>query len=153
MSMNREEVVSKLSTKGGGQFTTIVLDRVELIGGKREGREVRKVSQYQVLAHAMYANRKPVAQAVEAGLRAEPEVPSWAEAFVLDGVRLWRHRGNGTEYLPLPLVDSFHKVDYFDIATGEAIDPATLKLPKKSPLKEGQVPFAACKLENITVIK
>jgi hypothetical protein len=151
--MTTNEVLNALNAKGPGQFVTIVLDRIELIGGKREGREVRKVSTYQVQAHVLYANRKPVQQAVEEGLRAAPVLPSWVDPVIVDGVRLWEHKTTKVQYLPLPMVGMSKKSEYFDPATGEPIDPATLKLPKKAPLKEGQVPFAACKLDNISTIR
>jgi hypothetical protein len=79
-------------------------------------------------------------------------MPSWADQVEYDGVRLWVHKQTGEQYLPLPLVDSFHKVEYSDPDSGVKIDPATLKLPKKQPLKEGQALFAACKLVNIAHI-
>lgn len=150
--MEINKVLDALNGKSPGQFVTIVLDRVERIGGKVAGRDVRKVSTYQVQAHVLYANRKPVKEAVEEGLRAAPVVPSWVDPVVIDGVRLWEHKTTRVQYLPLPVIGMNRKAEYFDPETGAVIDPATLKLPKRSPLKEGQVPFAACKLENISEI-
>jgi hypothetical protein len=150
--METKQVVQTLADKKPGQFITIKLDRVERIGGKKEGRDVRKLSTYQVQVKVSYANRQPVREAIEQGLRDEPTMPSWADQVEYDGVRLWVHKQTGEQYLPLPLVNSFHKVEYSDPDSGVKIDPATLKLPKKQPLKEGQVPFAACKLVNITHI-
>jgi len=150
--METKQVVQTLADKKPGQFITIKLDRVERIGGKKEGRDVRKLSTYQVQVKVSYANRQPVREAIEQGLRDEPTMPSWADQVEYDGVRLWVHKQTGEQYLPLPLVDSFHRVEYSDPDSGVKIDPATLKLPKKQPLKEGQVPFAACKLVNITHI-
>lgn len=150
--METKQVVQTLADKKPGQFVTIKLDRVERIGGKKEGRDVRKLSTYQVQVKVSYANRAPVREAIEQGLRDEPALPSWADQVEYDGVRLWVHKETGEQYLPLPLVNSFHKVEYSDPDSGAKIDPATLKLPKKQPLKDGQVPFAACKLANITHI-
>jgi len=150
--METKQVVQTLADKKPGQFITIKLDRVERIGGKKEGRDVRKLSTYQVQVKVSYANRQPVREAIEQGLRDEPTMPSWADQVEYDGVRLWVHKQTGEQYLPLPLVDSFHRVEYSDPDSGVKIDPATLKLPKKQPLKEGQAPFAACKLVNITHI-
>lgn len=150
--METKQVVQTLADKKPGQFITIKLDRVERIGGKKEGRDVRKLSTYQVQVKVSYANRQPVREAIEQGLRDEPTMPSWADQVEYDGVRLWVHKQTGEQYLPLPLVNSFHRVEYSDPDSGVKIDPATLKLPKKQPLKDGQVPFAACKLVNITHI-
>lgn len=150
--METKQVVQTLADKKAGQFVTIKLDRVERIGGKKQGRDVRKLSTYQVQVKVSYANRQPVREAIEQGVRDEPALPSWADQVEYDGVRLWVHKETSEQYLPLPLVNSFHKVEYLDPDSGAEIDPSTLKLPKKQPLKEGQVPFAACKLANITHI-
>ncbi len=141
--MELNEVVAKLAAKRGGQFTTITLDRIVKVGK----REVRKVSRYQVLAHALYVNCAPVREAIEQGLRGKPETPDWAEVFEVEGVRLWKHKVNGTMYLPVPTIGTNRKSDYFDPTTGEAIDRSTLSLPKSEPTI-----FTSCKIINIVSI-
>jgi hypothetical protein len=150
--MELSTVIEKLTAKRGGQFTTIVLDRIERFGGKKEGRDVRVISRYQVLAHAIYANCATVREAVEQGDRQPPQLPNWAEAREIGGVRFWIHKTSGEIYLPVPTIGTNRRKNFYDPVTGTEIDKAELNIKPKPAPKEGQAPFTACNIVNIASI-
>ena len=127
---------------------------------------VEKESHYQG-QFTDYSRRAAVREAVEAGERDAPELPSYVEeSFFVGDVRFWRGKEKdgkpGQEYFPMPVTGNKAKVTWYlngescNYDAVEAILTAADKI-KEQPTKEelagkGQVPFNAIKLENIVAI-
>lgn len=114
-----------------------------------KGKVLRKFSKATVRTGVSFANLTAVKDAIEAGERGEVgSLPDWQEwglfPFIL------RHKGNGTEYLRLTLVDGSPIVSRYEV-DGVEVDAATFyaMLPKQS----GERPLIiSIKLANLVSI-
>lgn len=112
-----------------------------------KGKVLRKFSKATVRTGVSFANLTAVKDAIEAGERGEVgSLPSWQEwasfPFIL------RHKGNGTEYLRLTLVEGSPIVSRYEV-DGVEVDAATFyaMLPKQS---DGDRPLViSVKLANL----
>jgi hypothetical protein len=112
-----------------------------------KGKVLRKFSKATVRTGVAFANLTAVKDAIEAGERGEVgSLPSWQEwaafPFIL------RHKGNGTEYLRLTLIEGSPIVSRYEV-DGVEVDAATFysMLPKQS---DGERPLIlSVKLANL----
>mgnify|MGYP000881272647 CR=1 FL=1 len=109
--MNVTEIARILSAKQGGSFYSVKVNRP---GKVRKGvaDNITKVSVFQGML-AEYSNRKPVKDAVEAGERDAPAMPTWAESVEIEGMRFWRNVKNGNLYLPVCVTGNPSKAQWF----------------------------------------
>lgn len=157
--MTANEIATILSAKRGGSFFTVQTARPAKV---RKGVEavIVKTSVMQGMI-ADYANRKAVREAIEAGDRDAPEMPSWAEAVEIGGVRFWRNLKSGAHYLPVVLSGNKARSEWTMDGQAVSVDDIrelllaseTAPKPSKDDLADkGQVPFIAVGVDNITAI-
>lgn len=132
-----------------GQFTSAEWVSEPKTLAAHKGKVLRKFSKAVVRTGVAFANLTAVKDAIAAGEREEVgSLPSWQEwasfPFIL------RHKGNGTEYLRLTLVEGSPIVSRYEV-DGVEVDASTFyaMLPKQS----GERPLIlSVKLENIVSI-
>lgn len=167
--MKKQEIINALAARQAASFCRVVVNRpVEVLSKLAEqAGDIRKETEYK-LQLAIYARRKPVKDAVDAGQRDAPELPSHiAKAEIAgNGLKFWIGH-SGQEYLALPVfgdnanfkvkwtrngkpvkVESI--VGYLTSAEKREITRAsTEKLEKES---QGQAVARGVKLENVKEI-
>jgi len=154
--MTVETIAQILAAKQGGSFYSVKVNRP---GKVRKGvaDNITKVSVFQGML-AEYSNRKPVKDAVEAGERDTPIMPTWAESVEIEGMRFWRNVKTGQHYLPVCVTGNPSKAQWF--RNGEAVTLEQIKdnllaseyatKPTKEETEEkGQALFVAVSVENI----
>jgi hypothetical protein len=151
--MKPEEAAALIAKRKPGQVFTVYYARKPKT--KKSAPEILKVGKVQG-QYCDYAARTPVKMAIKEGLRGEPSLPKYAESVVIGGVRFWRNKNNGKYYLPIVLFNVNFKPDWYvgdKKVDEEAVKPYLLatEFHTSSP-KQGQVPFIAMDLENITKI-
>lgn len=110
--------------------------------------------------NADYAARKAVREAVEAGEREAPVLPSYVtEVFTEGGVKFWRGK-NGSVYFPVPVTNAGTPTWEMDGAQVQKCDIEHLLLAseksapadKEDLADKGQVPFIGVNIDNIIAI-
>ena len=160
--MTQNEISQNIGTKPAGTFFTFTVDRPCKVRKSAGNVEVRKVSKLQGMTKVNYANRAPVKNAVAAGLRDEPELPSHIEKSFTEGnVRFWQGK-NGEVYLPICLnTQNVAQVQYFldgRLSDKQTVTPLVLASEvATSPTKEttedkGQAQFIGVNIKNIKAI-
>ena len=157
--MTVSQIASILTAKQGGSFYSVKVNRP---GKVRKGVEekITKVSVFQGML-AEYSNRKPVKDAVVAGERDAPTMPTWAESIEIEGMRFWRNVKNGNLYLPVCVTGNPSKAQWY--RNGEPVNLDDVKdnllaseyapKPSKEETEEkGQALFVAVSVENIESI-
>lgn len=154
--MQINEIAKRLENRQPGTFFTVKMRRPAKV---RKGvtDQIEKESEaYAQLCD--YAARKPVREAVEAGERDAPELPSHiAEVFRIGAVRFWRGH-NGKVYLPC-VVNGGPTAKATWLRNGEPVDKAEIEpmllaseTAKRTEPKEGQAAFFGVSIENILEI-
>ena len=158
--MNAESIASNLSNRKN-QFFTVKVRRPAKIRKSLPAPKIEKESVFQGLL-CDYHRRAPVKDAVEAGDREAPVLPSHiTEVYHIDGVKFWKGR-DGTEYFPMPISGNKPKVTWladgtevpFDDIKQYLLASETSPNPTKEETEEkGQVLFCSIKLENILEVR
>jgi hypothetical protein len=157
--MTEQEIAKILLARKRGQFFSV---RVNRPGKVRKGvsDNITKVSVVQGIL-AEYSNRKPVREAVESGLREAPEMPSWAESVIVEGLRFWRNIKTGQHYLPVAITGNPAKPQWYrngepvtldDIRENLLASELAQKPTKAETEAKGQAQFIAVGVENIEAI-
>jgi hypothetical protein len=155
--MEINEISQILSQRGAGQAFTVEMIRP---GKVRKGtaQDIQKHSVFQG-QHCDYANRSPVREAIEAGVRGEPELPGHvAYSFVEDGVRFWQGK-NSEVYLPVVIFDGHNKVTWY--SNGVEVSKSDIAMyllasensKPKDNTDKGQVPFVGINIKHILDIR
>ena len=159
--MQVEEIVRKLNDRQKGQIFTVVVERPADVY-KTVTDTIVKRSEFQGQL-CDYARRAPVREAVEAGDREAPELPSHIkESFEVEGIKFWRNKNEKTIYLCIPNTGNPPKVEWF--LNGEPVSKDAIKHMLKAsetaskPSKEtveskGQALFFAPKVENVKEVR
>lgn len=115
--MNKTEIKKALSKRQAGSFCRVVVNRpaeVRLEWLETAG-EIRKETEYRFQL-TRYPHRKPVADAVKAGTRQPPKLPSWVARSEIapNGLKFWIGFNKQT-YLALPVFgeNSKFKVSWY----------------------------------------
>ena len=158
--MTTEQIASILSAKRGGTFYTVTVNRpAKVRKGVSDTIIKRSVMQGMM---ADYANRKAVREAVESGDRDAPEMPAWAESIEINGVRFWRNRNSGAEYLPVCITGNNARTTWFrngaevaleEIAEALLASEIKPRQDKDELADKGQVPFVAVTVGNIESVQ
>lgn len=155
------EISTALESRKGGQFVTVFISRPAHLRAAFKGMDIRKNSRVQVQL-ASYANRKAVKEAVEAGTRDAPELPSHiSHVETIGNVRFWKGK-NGKTYFPYPVIGGNTTSEY--VQNGNVVDAESIRqfclaseFPNRASVEtlaeRGQVPFIGVTVENIKDIK
>lgn len=155
--MDIDSIAQSISERGLGQMFTVEMIRPAKV---RSGVaiDIQKHSVFQG-QHCDYANRTPVREAVEAGVRSEPELPRHiSHSFIVDGVRFWQGFNNEI-YLPVVLFGGNSKTTWYrNSQPVEKTDIAMYLLAsenteRKDNTDKGQVPFVGINIQNILSIQ
>jgi hypothetical protein len=155
--MQIEEIAQILSQREAGQVFTVEMIRP---GKVRKGtaQDIQKHSVFQG-QHCDYANRSPVREAIEAGVRGEPELPGHiAYSFQENGVRFWQGK-NSEVYLPVVVFDSHKKSTWY--SNGVEVPKSDIAMyllasetsKPKDNTDKGQVPFVGINIKHILDIR
>jgi len=158
--VNAETIANTLANRQN-QFFTIKVRRPAKVRKSLPAPAIEKESLYQGLL-CDYARRAPVREAVEAGEREAPVLPSHIkEVYHINGVKFWRGN-NEQEYFPMPISGNKPKVTWY--ADGHEVPFDDIKMyllasetntkPAKAEVEENnQVLFNSIKLENIVEVR
>lgn len=155
--MTIEQIAQTLSQRGAGEIFTVEMIRPAKVR-KGVSQDIKKHSVFQG-QHCDYANRSPVREAIEAGVRDEPQLPGHiAYSFQEDGVRFWQGK-NGEVYLPVVIFDGHNKTTWYSNGAEVAKSDIAMYLlasensKPKDNTDKGQVPFVGINVQNILDIR
>lgn len=155
--MQIEEIAQILSQREAGQVFTVEMIRPAKVR-KGTAQDIKKHSVFQG-QHCDYANRSPVREAIEAGVRSEPELPGHiAYSFTENGVRFWQGK-NSEVYLPVVVFDSHKKSTWY--SNGVEVPKSDIAMyllasetsKPKDNTDKGQVPFVGINIKHILDIR
>lgn len=149
ISIEAQRIVALLNEHKGEFIAAEWMSEPSKVLAAHKGKSLRKHSKATVRTGVAFANLSAVKDAIEAGERDEVgSLPSWQEwasfPFIL------RHKGNGTEYLRLTLLENSPIVSRYEV-DGVEVDASTYysMLPKQS----GERPLIiSIKLSNLVRI-
>jgi hypothetical protein len=149
--MQKENIIEKLGARHAGAFVTVNVKKTLGKGDiyaklASEAGKIEKLTTFQVKLHS-YATRKDIREAVEAGERDAPELPSFVESVekLPNHLTFWKGK-NGTDYLALPSGNTEAKTKFF--RNGKEVSKE--EIAHFLCAKNGDKPkFYAPKLENI----
>ena len=161
--MTIEEIAFALEGRKN-KFFTIEVKRPANLRAAFRTLAIEKKSVYQGI-ECDYSRRGPVREALEAGTRDAPLLPSHIEEVFYEGeVKFWRGK-NGQIYFPMPLAGNNVKSvwlrdgepvpldDIKEYLLGSEIPKFTIADKKSNAEENGQVIFNAIKIENVMAIR
>lgn len=159
--MEKIDLIRALVARNKGTSLSVVVNRPAKLRKAASGLDIRKRSRFS-LQLASYAARKPVKQAVEAGDRQAPELPSWVSHAedIGNGLRFWIGK-NGQIYLALPRFGSKAESEWLEngkpvpqskVAAYLLASETRKRESKEETEAKGQAGFNAIKLENIEAV-
>jgi len=159
--MDAQTIASQLADKKPGQFFTVLVRREAKTYKSYDGAVIEKESVMQGIL-CDYANRAPVKNAVEDGMRDEPELPVHIDhAFKIGNVKFWQGK-NGKVYLCVVATGNEPKAQWYlggepckkeDVAPFLMASESPKKVEKEDLEEKGQVRFFGISLENVLEVR